>query len=98
MHDITVYLPLFNLLFGLVNTVTASLTFAEGYLLCSLVKFAMKTCYVGQGAVIAISQQVCNIKNAMKMHYVCQDSKHHVKYIQVGVQHFAHSNSPVGIA
>ena len=74
-HDITVYLPLFNLLFGFVNTVTASVTFAEGYLLCSLVNFAVKMHYVWQGVVIAILRRLCDIKNAAKMRYVCQDTK-----------------------
>ena len=55
-HDITVYLPLFNLLFGFVNAVTASLTFAEGFLLCFLVNFAAKTCYVWQGVVVVTSR------------------------------------------
>ena len=52
-----------NLLLAFVN---ASL------LLHSFLKFAAKTCYVWQGVIVAISWQICDIKIAANLHYVCQ--------------------------
>ena len=49
---------------------------AEGFLLLYLMNFAVKMCYVWQGVVVVISQQICDIKIAMNLHYVCQDSKY----------------------
>ena len=41
-------------------------------LLHRVLDFAVKTRYVWQGVIVAISLQICNIKIAANLHYVCQ--------------------------
>ena len=58
------------------NGMTDGLKIEEGFLLLYLlVNFAMKTRYVWQGVVVAISWWICDVKIAANLGYVCQDIK-----------------------
>ena len=63
-----------NLLLAFVN---ASL------LLHSFLKFTAKTRYVWQAVIVAISQQIRNIKIAANSHYVCQGTYMHNSYMHM---------------